>query len=105
MLSDTQLDQWSNELRSGHFRRFNTSVGHIADAVIGDSHFNKTEELHHFLVATALPLTARRAAAIEPTIQEPISKVRTLKTKSPSNSTVLSSIRASSLDPMQRVSA
>jgi hypothetical protein len=72
--------------------------GNIAVAIIRDSHFSRvTEGLLHLLVLTAmLPrLTARRAATIEPTIQEPITKVRALKNRPPSNSTVLSSMRTS----------
>jgi hypothetical protein len=54
-----------------------------------------TEDLY-LRVFTALPrLTARRAITIEPTIQEPISKVRALKKRLTSSSTILSSIRES----------
>jgi len=66
--------------------------------VIRDSHFShETGGLLHLLVVTAvLPrLTDRRAATIEPTMQEPITKVRALKNKPPNNSTVLSSMRTS----------
>ena len=50
--------------------------------------------LHRLVLAVALPrLTARTAATIEPTTQEPINKVRALNNRSPSNTTVLSSIR------------
>src|SRR4029077_17254893 len=40
-------------------------------------------------------MTGRRAATIEPTIQKPISRVRALNNRSPSNSIALSSIRRS----------
>src|SRR5258708_38757399 len=52
---------------------------------------HETEDLLHLLVSTArLPRpTARRAATIEPTMQEPISKARALKNRPPSNSTRL----------------
>src|ERR1700719_1352050 len=55
----------------------------------------KTRQRFHLLIfAVALPrLTARRAATIEPTIQEPISKVTALNNTSPSNSTALSICR------------
>ena len=55
---------------------------------------HETEDLLHLLVPTVwLPRpTARRAATIEPTMQEPISKARALKNRPPSNSTLLFSI-------------
>jgi hypothetical protein len=74
------------------------SITNIAVAVIRDRHFkDETEDFLHLLVFTvALPwLTARRAATIEPTMQEPISKIKALKNRPPSNSTTLSSIRTS----------
>jgi hypothetical protein len=50
--------------------------------------------LHPLVLTAALPrVTAHRAATIEPTIQEPINRVRALNSRSPSNSTTLCSIR------------
>jgi hypothetical protein len=54
--------------------------------------------LHPLVLTAALPrATAHRAATIEPTIQEPINKVRALNSRSPSNSIALCSIRSSSV--------
>ena len=54
--------------------------------------------LHFFVLTEALPrLTARKAATIEPTIQVPISAVTALNDNAPNNSTILSSIRTTSI--------
>ncbi len=54
--------------------------------------------LHFFVLTEALPrLTARKAATIEPTIQAPISAVTALNDNAPNNSTILSSIRTTSI--------
>ena len=65
----------------------------IRDTQVG----HETEDLLYSLVFTvALPWpTARSAATIEPTIQEPISKVRALNNRPASNSTTLPNIRIS----------
>jgi hypothetical protein len=63
-------------------------------------HLNHQTEgrLHFFVLIVALPrLTARKAATIEPTIQVPISAVRAVKDSAPNNSTILSSVRTTSI--------
>ncbi len=71
----------------------------ISPKPLMDTHLVKPRGILHFFVLTeALPrLTARKAATIEPTIQVPISAVTALNDNAPNNSTILSSIRTTSI--------
>jgi|ERR1700677_489563 len=57
----------------------------------------ETEALFHLFGPTVTPLggTARRAATIEPTVQKPMNRVRTINQTPTSNSSALSSMRTS----------
>lgn len=62
--------------------------------------------LHFFVLTEALPrLTARKAATIEPTIQAPISAVTALNDNAPNNSTILSSIRTTSISRLGKLAS
>jgi len=64
-----------------HFLRKFRFYREYRGAVIRDGHFShEPEDILHLLVLTVTlrRLTARRAATIEPAIQQPISKVRAL---------------------------
>jgi hypothetical protein len=61
-------------------------------AVVRNNHFSSGSRTDPGRLAR---LTARKAATIEPTVQEPMIKVTALKSRPHSNSTVLVSMRMS----------